>query len=162
MLIHNCNVPFQLSHVNDKQLILQMLKYEDGLYLSEEGQKILKSFGDNSKTLQGSKTIQRLTLEHFNFNTSPEDLENYRSIFKHYYNSSSDYDSDILNSVFYMRHNRLLYYNTPKITENQIIPDVPLYCIDNNGNTSPTSLYNIIQNNQNNNSFSIVAGFSMS
>jgi len=101
-----------------------MLKYEDTLYNSLKGQQILKEYGN---ILEGSKIIQRMTLNNFGFLSGDENLAIYRKIFHHYYKNSTNYDKDILSSVYYMRENRLLYYTSPVINIGDKITDVNIY-----------------------------------
>ena len=104
------NKSFIENDILNRELILKILKYEDDLYMSSQGQEILKDVGKNNIfSLDGSKTIQRMTLQHFGYSSTSKDLAFYRTIFHHYYNSPTDYDKEILASVFYMRENRLLY-----------------------------------------------------
>ena len=108
--------PFTENDILNRELILRVLKYEDELYLSEQGQTIMRDVCKNNIfSLDGGKTIQRMTLQYFGYSSTLEDLKHYRTIFHHYYNSPKDYDKEILASVFYMRENRLLYYTTPKL-----------------------------------------------
>jgi hypothetical protein len=123
-------IPFDISIIKNKELILNMLKHEDELFLSEEGQNFLNEYGNNITSLEGSKSIQRQILNNFGFESQDSDLKNYRSIFDNYYNSSKDYDADILNSVYYMRENRCLYYKSEPLKINQEIPNVDVYGLD--------------------------------
>jgi len=149
--------PFTQETIKNKELILQLLKYEDDYYLSNEGQKLLIDRGNNITSLAGSKTIQMMTLNHFGFESDESSLANYRTIFHNYYKSSTDYDKDVLQSVFYMRENRCLYYTTKEIPVGDPIPDVELFKLD--GSTK-CNLHQIIKESD----FDkvIVAGFSMS
>lgn len=122
---------FRDEDIQNRDLILRMLKYEDELYMSEEGQNLLKQrYMQNISSLEGGKTIQRRTLQHFGYDSTDEDLAKYRTIFYNYYNSPTDYDEDVLKSVYYMRENRLLYYTTPKPQVLEEVPNVELYEID--------------------------------
>jgi hypothetical protein len=108
---------FTNESIKNKQLMLDMLNFEDKYYFSNIGQSIMGDIGKNNIfSLDGSKTIQRITLFNFGFSSTDQDLATYRTIFHNYYNSPTDYDSDILSSVYYMRENRLLYYTTPKLS----------------------------------------------
>jgi hypothetical protein len=148
---------FTKDDILNKDLIIKMLKYEDQLYFSNLGQQIMINHGNNITSNNGSKTIQRMTLNYFGFNSMDSDLDNYRTIFHNYYISPIEYDKDVLSSVYYMRENRLLYYKTKKINVNELIPDVSIFKLD--GKTK-TSLYAIIKENQYNKC--IIASFSMS
>lgn len=150
-------VPFDTFTIENKELILKMLKYEDELFLSEQGQKFLNEYGNNITSLEGSKSLQRLTLNKFGFKSEEQDLKNYRLIFNHYYNSPTDYDKDILSSVYYMRENRCLYYDTSSINIGDVIPNVNIYNLD--GKTK-IDLYSIIKNKNYNKT--LVCAFSLS
>jgi len=144
--------------IKNKELVLKMLKYEDDYYKSTEGQNIIKRKGmHNITSLEGGKTIQRLTLKEFGYNPNNDSLAKYRRIFHNYYNNSKDYDKDILSSVYYMRENRLLYYTTPKINIGERIPNCKLYDIGTGNNRN---LYDIL--NETNNKQVILASYSMS
>jgi len=148
---------FVLEDIKNRELILDMLKYEDTLYLSNEGQSTLRNYGSNFSSLESSKIIQRQTLEKFNFCSSEESLKNYRKIFQHYYRSSIDYDNEILQSVFYMRENRCLYYTEPELIIGDKLPDVELFNLDG---TTKNNLYDILDKKDYNNC--IIAAFSLS
>jgi len=152
---------FTEQHILDKPFVLKMLQYEDQLYLSDKGQEIVGSVGmHNISSLEGGKTIQRQTLRHFGFDPSSQNLKRYRTIFHHYYISSTDYDKDILQSVYYLRANRCLYYTTPYLKLGDHIPDVPLYDMTNN---KETSVYSVLSSNKNpHQTHTILASFSSS
>lgn len=157
MGIKNNLISFDETHIGDKNLILKMLKYEDELFLSEQGQQFLADYGKNTKSLEGSKSIQRITLNNFGFESTEQDLKKYRTIFHHYYKSSLDYDPDILNSVYYMRENKCLYYKTKPIELGIQIPNVNVYGL--NGITK-YDLHQLIRSK--NYSKTILAAFSLS
>jgi len=133
-----------------------MLNFEDKLYFSNEGQQIILD-NNNLVSLEGSKIIQRITLNNFGFESKDYDLDIYRKIFSYYYKSSIDYDKEILNSVYYMRENRCLYYTSPKINVGDIIPDITIFDLDG---INKVNLHTIIKSGDYDKS--IIAGFSMS
>jgi len=147
---------FTFDDIKNKELILQMLKFEDKLYLSDKGQEIMIDHGNNITNNLGSKAIQRLTLNNFRYLSDDENLSIYRKIFSYYYNSSNEYDEDILKSVYYMRENRILYYKEKSITIKSKIPNISIYKSD--GKT----LTDIYTNLNLNSKFSLIAAFSMS
>ena len=146
---------FSIDDLNNRELIIEMLKYEDQLYLSEVGQNIMIQHGNNLTNNHGSKSIQRLTLIKFNFNSDDICLEYYRNIINVYYESPNNYDAEVLNSVYYLRENRCLYYKTKNINIGDKIPNVKIHTLDSKEN----DLFNFINTNNN---YTIVAGFSMS
>ena len=156
MVIINNLQPFNKHHISNKQLILKMLQFEDDTFLSSQGQQFLKDYGDKITSLDGSKSIQRLTLNHFGFCSTDVDLENYRTIFHHYYNSPINYDKDILSAVYYMRENRCLYYTSPKLKIGDTIPNLFVQNLDLNY----IGLYDIINTHKYNQTF--IAAFSLS
>ena len=122
------NPKFTQNDIENRNLILKMLQDEDNCYLSTEGQNVIKDLGRaNVFSLNAAKTIQRQILEKYGFESDDESLATYRTIFQHYYNSSLDYDKDILSSVYYMREN--IYYTSKKIEVDDIIPDTELLTI---------------------------------
>lgn len=148
--------PFTENHVLDKQLILKMLQFEDDTFLGSQGQQFLKDYGDKITSLDGSKSIQRLTLNNFGFSSTDKDLNHYRTIFHHYYNSPTNYDKDILGAVYYMRENRCLYYTSPKLKIGDTIPNLFVQNLDFNY----MGLHNII--NTHNYNLTFIAAFSLS
>lgn len=150
-------IPFEPTHIQDKQLILLMLEYEDKLFLSNEGQQFLQEYGKNITSLEGSKSIQRKTLNNFGFGSTDTDLANYRKIFHYYYKSSDDYDQQILNSVYYMRENRCLYYKSKPLEIGTQISNLNVFGLD--GKTQ-YDLHNLVK--EKNYSKTILAAFSLS
>jgi hypothetical protein len=132
---------FEKKDVNNKLLIIEMLKYEEQLTKSEFGQSLYKN---------------RLTLSQFDFDTSDENVEMYRTIFRTYFKSPTDYDKDVINSVHYMRENKCVYYNLPIINIGDVIPDCKLY---NYTPIKESSLYNILNNKSD---YAIFGAFSLS
>jgi hypothetical protein len=157
MGIKNNLISFNETHIMNKELILKMLKYEDELFLGNNGQQFLADYGENTTSLEGSKSIQRMTLNNFGFGSTEEDLKKYRTIFHHYYKNSLDYDSDILNSVYYMRENKCLYYKTKPIELGIQIPNTNVYGLDG---TTQYDLHQLIRSK--NYSKTILAAFSLS
>jgi len=139
---------FTIDNIKDRELILKMLRYEDELIHSEE---IEKMYADNTykprQSLFIEHTIQRIVLNHFNFSTSDENVSNYRLIFNYYYDSPIKYDKEVLNSVTYMRENKLLYYKEPDILIGDNIKNLLAECfvIDSIDNSSK-SLFDISNN----------------
>lgn len=93
-------------------------------------------------SLTNEKAFNRMTLDAFGFTTEDEDVENFRTIFRTYYNSSTDYDAEVIDSIHYMKNNKLMFYQKPIINIGDRIPDVALYHLD--GETQ-TTLYDAIR-----------------
>lgn len=137
---------FTEENIFDRDLILQMLKYENTLYFSKEGQNILSNVGmKNMIKFDGVRTIQRLTLKHFNFSATDESLNTYRKIFFHYYKNSIFYDFEIMESIVYFRENRCLYYNSPILNIGDIIPDCNVLSL----NKEKINIKSLLQENKN-------------
>lgn len=148
--------PFTIDDVKNKNLVIQMLNYEELITKSDTGQSLYKNkLNLPLVSLNVEKALNRLTLIHFNFDTSDESVELYRSIFKNYYRSATDYDKDVLGAVHYMRENKCVYYTKPIINIGDTIPNCDLYELD--GKTK-TSLYDII----NNSDYTLIESFSLS
>jgi len=137
--------PFTLQDVKNRDLIIQMLKYEDTIIHGTVAKDIYENeLYKPRKSLTPEFTIHRLVLDKFGFDTTDDSVLNYRKIFANYYTSPDDYDKDVISSVTYMRENKLLYYKQPIINVGDKIPDVNLYQLD--GKTI-TTLYEQIGNN---------------
>jgi hypothetical protein len=148
---------FEKKDVNNKLLIIEMLKYEEQLTKSEFGQSLYKNpLNMPLVSLHVEKTLNRLTLSQFDFDTSDENVEMYRTIFRTYFKSPTDYDKDVINSVHYMRENKCVYYNLPIINIGDVIPDCKLY---NYTPIKESSLYNILNNKSD---YAIFGAFSLS
>ena len=151
------DIPFTTEHIKSKNLVIEMLKYENDLILGPIGKEIYSNFLFKPRiSLTPEYSIHRKVLTYFNFDTSDESVNNYRSIFKYYYHSPTNYDKDVLSSVVYMRENKLVYYTSPSLKLGQIIPDCPLWKIDG---TTKTSLYDTLGNDFN---YAFVAAYSLS
>ncbi len=157
-LIRSPSFVFTEETLNDRDLILQMLKYEDGLIFSEIGANVYQTYTINgySKTLEPEYAIHRKVLSHFNFNPSDEAVDTYRKIFDRYYHSPTDYDEEVMKSVVYFRENKCLYYTDPIINVGDVIPDCSLYQIDG---IKKTSIKESLSNGFN---YALIAGFSNS
>jgi len=150
--------PFTTEDIKNKELILKLLRFEDEYYLSSLGQNIMADKGKNNLfSLDGCKTIQRIVLNNFGFTSTDNDITLYRTIFHNYYKSPTNFDKDILYSVYYMRENRLLYYTTPILEIGDIAPDCKLLELDS---CNETSLYDILKEEPIRNT--IVCAFSLS
>jgi len=134
--------PFTEECILNKELVIKMLKYEDEFAYTDKGQEIYKTellFPHN--TLGAIYAIHRCVLDNFGFDTSDTSVENYRKIFSYYYNSPTDYDNEVLSSVFYMRSNKCVYYTKPKPTINDKLIDVNLLTLNGDNIT----LYDILK-----------------
>jgi hypothetical protein len=153
-LVSSC--PFTILHVKDKSLVIRMLQYEEKLATSSWGQEQYRSH-DSTVSLDTEHLFNRKTLTEFGFDTSDTSVSNYRSIFRHYYKSTSDYDADVIGASYYMRNNRCLFYKAIPLAMGDTLPDCPLYKLDG----SPTSLYEAL-NSPNRCNSGLICAFSSS
>lgn len=124
---------FTLETLKERDLIINMLKYEDSIIRGETGKKIYTNPTYNyTKSFDAEHAIIRLVLDNFDFETDDSAIENYNKIFKTYYNSPTDYDSEVLKSVAYMRENKCVYYTKPEIKVGDTINNCLLYDVDGN------------------------------
>lgn len=141
----------------NRDLIIEMLKYEDKVIHGDLGKKI---YNDNSyehyTTHEAMYAIHRIVLSEFGFNTTDEDVKNYRKIFQSYYTSPQVYDKEVMNSVSYMRENKCLYYTGVDYVIGDTFEDVKLY--DLSGKES-ISLFDRIKNDD---KYTFVGAFSTS
>jgi hypothetical protein len=130
-------IPFTEETIKDRDLILKLLRYENEIILGEDGKKIYTDLTYKPRTsLFPEYTIHRKVLSNFGFDTSDESVENYRKIFSFYYQSPTEFDKEVLDSVVYMRENKCVYYTSPIINVGDVIPDTSIYQLD--GTTKTT------------------------
>jgi len=112
----------------DRNLIIEMLKYEDKVIHSDLGKNI---YNDNSyehyTTHEAMFAIHRIVLTEFGFKTEDEDVKTYRKIFQTYYLSPHVYDKEVMESVSYMRENKCLYYTGKDYGVGDKFEDIKLY-----------------------------------
>lgn len=121
--------PFTRDDLHNRALILEMLQAEDNLFMSELGQEHLTHHG-GLYSLEVNRVLQREILAQYGFQSDDESLSNYRSIIHVYYRSPTDYDHEVMNSVVYLRENRLLYYKTTKPQQGEPFVDVEILSLD--------------------------------
>jgi len=130
-------ISFTMEHVANKNLVISMLKYENDIILGPIAKEIYSNpLFQPRVSLTPEFSIHRKVLSYFGFDTSDNSIKNYRSIFKYYYNSPTDYNKDVLSSVVYMRENKCVYYTKPIINYGDIIPNCKLYNLDGKNTTS--------------------------
>ena len=147
LLIKDVRTPsnFTTAHLNDKQLMVQMLQYEDSIIHSEFGQDIYRNkFNESLTSLTPQRIIQRIVLKHFGFTNTEVDIELYRQVFKTYYKSPTNYDADIMSAVTYLRENLCLYYTTSPLVIGDVVPNVNIYSIHDV--STMVDLYSILEN----------------
>jgi hypothetical protein len=155
----NGKSPFSIVNVKNRQLVLEMLAYEDGIIHDERGYAIYRGLGEDARTsLVAEKSIQRIVLNQFGFDTSDESVAMYGKIFAHYYKSPTNYDKDVMNAVTYFRVNKCIFYTSPIISIGDVIPDCVVLEMD--GKTE-TSVYNTLELGESYD-YAFVAGFSTS
>ena len=122
--------PFTKKELHNKELIIKMLEYEDSIIHGDLGYKIYSDPTMKTLTsLDSQYVIQRIVLMKFGFDTAEESLNTYRDIGRTYYRSPTDYDSDVMKSVTYLRENRLLYYKTHNPQPGEKIPNCNLLTV---------------------------------
>jgi len=151
-------IPFTITNVKNKELVIQMLNYEEQLTKSNYGQSLYKNTLNKPLiSLTIEYAINRLVLAKFGFDTTDRSVSMYRTIFKTYYNSPHDYDPDVLNAVHYMRENKCVYYKMPPLQINDKIPNCELYNLDG---ITKTTLHDTINNL--NSKYTLIGAFSLS
>ena len=135
-------VPFSQDHVKDKKLVISMLKFEDALGKSDEAKIMYRTkLNLSTQSLTVVYAMHRQTLDHFGFDTSDESVQNYRTIFKTYYNTPTDYDDEVLSSVYYMKNNKCVYYAKPQINIGNKLTNCDLFTL----NDTPVKLFDVIE-----------------
>lgn len=119
---------FTIDDVRNRDMIIKMLSCEDDI-IHGSAQAMYKTdhyLPRQSLTIEHA--IQRIVLDSFGFTTTDQDVSNYRKIFSNYYTSATEYDKEVLNSVTYMRENKLLYYDRPPVQIGQDVSTQLKHC----------------------------------
>lgn len=147
--------PFTLVDVQDRDLVVAMLRHEEALARSDAGQDRYRNvFNDPNRSLTVEKSFQRATLAAFGYDTSDAGVAAYRSIFRTYFHSPDSYDAGVIASSYYMRNNRCVFYTSQELAVGEVVPNVPLLHVDG----SCTTLYEQLDPTQQ----SLVCAFSES
>ena len=156
----NVAAVFTENMVTQRDLVIKMLVYEEKIATSEWGQARYRNPLNKPRiSLEVEYMFNRKTLSYFGFDTSDQSLQNYRTIFKTYFHSPDDYDKEVIESSYYMRNNRCVFYKGPILEVGDIIPDCSLFNLD--GKTK-TTLYRAIQGPGTTTHRSLICAFSNS
>jgi len=130
---------FTQKDVNNRSLVIKMLKYEDSIVFSKEGQDRFRNILNAPRSsTENMHAFHRMTLHNFGFTTEDDDVRNYRSIFKHYFKSPDVYDKEVVDSVHYMRENRCVFYKSEPLNVGDTAPNCRLFHLDG---TTKTTLH---------------------
>lgn len=150
-------IPFTTAHVADKQLVIKMLQFETAYAKSDAGRELYATTLNKPLiSLNVEKTLNRITLSEFGFDTTDESVETFRTIFKTYYKSPTDFDVDVINASYYMKGNKLMYYQMPELALGQKIPDCDLLCLDETVRTLFSAIAKMSAK------YTVIAAFSLS
>ena len=148
---------FTAEDVKNKDLMLRLLRFEDGVIRGPLGAAI---FADRSiphlKSLETYFIFHRITLAEHGFTTEASDVATYRTIFSNYYKDPQHYDEEVINAVCYMRENKCVFYDTPLIALGDLAPDVELSTLSGES----TTLHTLIEANPH--KYTFVGAFSHS
>lgn len=142
-LPHEKMIKFTLDHTHNKELVVKMLTYEDAYGKSEEAMKIYTSKLSHPHTLFPIYVIHKKVLTDFGFDTSDESVTNYRKIFSVFYKSPTEYDRDVINSVYYMKNNKCMFYKKPMPKVGDKITDCSILNLDGSSTTLFNALHSI-------------------
>lgn len=152
--------PFVMTNVLNKELVIKMLQEEEKIAKSEIG-KIMYQNPLNLPftTFNVEYALNRMVLLKFGFDTTWVSVKNYRSIFRTYFKSPTNYDVDVINASYYMKNNRCVFYTSPELNIGDLIPNGKLFEL----NKAKTSIYAVLNNLQDSAyRYTIIAGFSLS
>jgi hypothetical protein len=135
MISDDTGIQFTHNHLQDRELIMRMLKHEDKLFFSHGQEMYRNELYDPSYSLTPQLAMQRLTLQQFGFDTSDDSLAIYRQIVQQYWKSANEYDAEVLDCVVYLRENKLLRYKSPQVVIGDIAKDVPLLNLNGSATT---------------------------
>ena len=124
---------FTIENVKDKQLVINMLQYEDSIIKGDIGKSIYEDTSfEHYSSLEPMYVIHRIVLNTFNFETCDDDIDNYRKIFAYYYKSPSEYDYDVINSVAYMKENKCVFYTNKDFNIHDTFENIDMYDLKKN------------------------------
>jgi oligoribonuclease NrnB/cAMP/cGMP phosphodiesterase (DHH superfamily) len=124
---------FTTDNIKNKELVIQMLEYEDSIIKGDIGKSIYEdSSFEHFSSLEPMYVIHRIVLNNFNFQTDDDDIDNYRKIFAYYYKSPVDYDKDVINSVAYMRENKCVFYTNKDFNIHDTFENIEMYNLNKN------------------------------
>jgi hypothetical protein len=142
---------FTIEHLDNRQLIINMLKHEDSIIHGDIGKTIFEDPSyEHFSSLEGMHTIHRIVLHDFNFINDDEAVQKYKKIFLKYYKSPSEYDKEVLDSVTYLRENKSLYYTSPDYDVGDKFKPIAVYDVSKNlvnlkDKINPGDRYTIIE-----------------
>jgi len=147
---------FTIDHLDNRELIINMLKHEDSIIHGDIGKTIFEDPSyEHFSSLEGMHTIHRIVLNDFNFKNDDDSVSVYKKIFLKYYKSPTDYDAEVLQSVTYMRENKSVYYTTQDYNVGDTFKSVSVYDVSEN-------LINLIDKINPQDRYTFIGGFSTS
>lgn len=147
---------FTIEHLDNRDLIIRMLKHEDSIILGDIGRTIFEDTSyEHFSSLEGMHTIHRIVLNDFNFINDDTAVQIYKKIFLKYYKSPTDYDLEVLESVTYMRNNKSVYYTNSDYNVGDTFKSVLVNDINEN-------IINMIDKINSKDKYTIIGGFSTS
>ncbi len=148
--------PFTKFDVKNKKLVIKLLSFETNFAKSSHGQSFYKNPLNRPQiSLDVEKIFNRITLDHFGYDTSDKSVANYRTIFRTYFKSPDNYDEEVIRESYYMIGNKCVFYTNPPLKIGETIPDCNLATLN-----ATTTLYDEIK--QAGGKYTVVAAFSLS
>lgn len=127
---------FTRSDVENRDLVIRMLKHEEQLATSTWGQDRYKDpHSRTSVSLDNEYAFNRRTLLDFGYDTSESSVANYRSIFRTYFTDPDNYDKEVIGASYYMRNNRCVFYRGKQLEAGDLLPNCRLYMSDGSTET---------------------------
>ena len=143
--VHIALKAFGPSDLEDRELVLRMLRHEDAIHYSELGQDIHRNpYNGSLVSLAPRRIVERMVLTHFGFTTDEESLTLYTQIFRHYCDAGKGLDEEIMNSVYYLRHNLCLRFRSPELKVGDRLPNCTTL-LDLQGNPSSADLHTLVK-----------------
>ncbi len=140
---HNNYHSFTEKDIQNRDLVINMLKYENDIIHSDVGKSIYENEAyELFSSLETMFVIHRITLNAFGFTTTDSDVNNYRKIFSYYYKSPTEYDKQVLDSVTYMRENKCVYYTAKDFNVGDTFEDTQVYDLSGKNKVNISSKIN--------------------
>lgn len=153
-------LPFTNDNVLDRDLVIRMLQHEEIIATSDWGQNHYRDpFSRVSISLDNEYAFNRKTLSDYGFNTSNENVANYRTIFRTYFKDPDNYDKEVINASYYMRNNRCIFYRSIPLKGGDLLPNCRLYMLDG---ITKTDLHSAIRGKDKLHKFGLICAYSNS
>jgi hypothetical protein len=109
------------SKIFDRDVAMQLYRYEDNLYRSAWGQDLWRA---HTRDWVPKELIIRRVLNENGYDDSKQNLTAYDQMFHAHYRGPMDCDREVLNCILRFKFNRCLYYTQRELSFMDVVPEV--------------------------------------